>query len=91
MTHWLTDTSAGFVFALLAGFILLLVLYLLPVLLAYSLDSSHIKGILILNATIGWTVIGWLVARVWAILSGNGGSFDDLCGDDLSKFKQNTK
>ena len=87
MTHWLTNTSAGFVLALLIGIILLVLLYLLPALLAYSLDSSQIKGILIVNITMGWTVIGWLVALVWAILSGNGGSFDDVSGDGSSTFK----
>jgi membrane protein implicated in regulation of membrane protease activity len=88
--HWLTQTSTGFVFALVAGIILLLVLYLLPVILAYSLGSSHIKGILTLNVILGWTILGWLAALVWATLSGNGGSFDEPAGDDSSTNQQDT-
>lgn len=82
MTHWLTQTSAGFVFTLVAWIILLLVLYLTPVILAYSLGSTHGKEILILNITLGWTILGWLAALIWAIASGNGGSFDDISGDE---------
>jgi membrane protein implicated in regulation of membrane protease activity len=91
LMHWLTQTTTGFVFALVIGIILLLVLYLLPVILAYSLGSSYAKGILILNLTLGWTILGWLAALIWAILSGNGGSFDEPAGDDSPTRQQNTE
>ncbi|CDQ10434.1 conserved protein of unknown function [Acidithiobacillus ferrivorans] len=89
--HWLTQTSTGFVFALVAGIILLVVLYLLPAILAYSLGSAHTKGVLTLNLILGWTILGWLTALIWAILSGNGGSFDEPAGDDLPTRQQNTE
>ena len=25
----------------------------------------------------GWTILGWIAALIWAIMSGNGGSFDE--------------
>lgn len=77
MAHWLTQTSAGFVFALVIGIILLPVLYLIPVILSYSLRSEHTKWILILNLTLGWTVLGWLAALIWATMSGNNENIDD--------------
>jgi type VI protein secretion system component VasK len=89
MTHWLTQTSAGFVFVLVAGIILLLALYLIPAILSYSLGSEHTKWILILNLTLGWTVLGWLAALIWAAMSGNDESFDEPAGD--SGRQQNTK
>lgn len=85
MTHWLTQTTAGFVFALVAGIILLLI----PAILSYSLGPGHTKWILILNLTLGWTVLGWLVALIWAAMSGNDESFDEPIGD--SGHQQNTK
>lgn len=89
--HWLTQTSTGFVFALVAGIILLVLLYLLPAILAYSLGSAHTKGVLTLNLILGWTILGWLAALIWAILSGNGGSFDELAGNDSATRQQNTE
>ena len=91
MLRWLTQTSSGFVLALVVGIVLLAVLYLLPVILAYSLGSTHTKGILILNLALGWTVLGWLIALIWAIISGNGGSFDELTENDLSSGQQHNE
>ncbi len=91
MLRWLTQTSSGFVLALVVGIVLLAVLYLLPVILAYSLGSAHTKGILILNLALGWTVLGWLIALIWAIISGNGGSFDELTRNDLSSGQQHNE
>ena len=89
MTHWLTQTSAGFVFALVTGIYLLLVLYLTPAILSYSLGSEHTKWILILNLTLWWTVLGWLAALIWAAMSGNDESIDDPLWDSL--HQQNAK
>lgn len=89
MAHWLTQTSAGFVFALVIGIILLLVLYLAPIILSYSLGSEYAKWILILNLTLGWTVLGWLAALIWAAMSGSDESIDDTLCD--SAHQQNTK
>ena len=89
MAHWLTQTSAGFVFALVIGIILLPVLYLIPVILSYSLRSEHTKWILILNLTLGWTVLGWLAALIWTTMSGNDESIDDPLLDSVRQPNTN--
>ncbi|MBU2555542.1 MAG: superinfection immunity protein [Bacteroidetes bacterium] len=48
-------------FALL---ILLLVIYFLPSIIAY--DHRNFASIFILNLLLGWSIIGWIVAIVWA-------------------------
>jgi hypothetical protein len=39
-------------------------LYFLPSIVAH--DKRSFTGILILNLLLGWTVIGWFVALIWA-------------------------
>lgn len=41
-------------------------IYLLPAIEAELRDHDSIDGILLLNILLGWTVIGWIVALVWA-------------------------
>ena len=65
MTHWLTQTSAGFDFALVIAFILLPALYLMPAILSYTLGSEHTKRILMLNILLWWTVVWWLAPSFW--------------------------
>ncbi|WP_437559477.1 superinfection immunity protein [Acidithiobacillus sulfuriphilus] len=76
MIHWLTNSRTGFLVILVAGMLLVGLLYLLPSLLAWSMGCPRAKGILVLNVALGWTVIGWLAALIWAIMEGNGGTFD---------------
>jgi hypothetical protein len=66
-------------------------LYFLPSILAYN--KSNFGGVLLLNLFLGWTLIGWIVALIWA-LSGDpqrvvvvhqaagygGGNFCPRCG-----------
>jgi len=42
-----------------------ILLYFLPTLLAR--DKPDVLGIFLVNLLLGWTVIGWLVALVWAV------------------------
>ncbi len=46
------------------GFALLLALYFLPTLIGHN--KANVGAIFVLNLFLGWTVIGWIVALVWA-------------------------
>lgn len=43
------------------------VMYFLPTILAFARNKRDVVGILLLNIFLGWTVIGWVVALVWAV------------------------
>ena len=51
-------------------FIVLIILvigaYLLPTLVAMSRGTKAFGGVFFLNIFLGWTLIGWLIAFVWA-------------------------
>ena len=42
------------------------VMYFLPSILAFAKSKRDTAAILLLNIFLGWTVIGWVVALVWA-------------------------
>jgi uncharacterized membrane protein YhaH (DUF805 family) len=44
-----------------------LLLYFLPTILAAVRRHHNILGVFLLNFFLGWTVIGWIVALVWAM------------------------
>jgi len=48
--------------------ILIFILYLLPTLLAFARDIPRRKAVTLLNIILGWTLIGWIVAFLWATL-----------------------
>lgn len=41
-------------------------LYFLLALLAWRVDHRQTAAIVVLNLFLGWTLIGWVVALVWA-------------------------
>ena len=43
----------------------LVLLYFLPSIIGH--DKRDAAGIILLNVFLGWTVIGWVIALVWAI------------------------
>ena len=43
------------------------VMYFLPSIIAFARSKRDIAGIILLNFLLGWTVIGWVVALVWAV------------------------
>jgi len=49
------------------SFLLLMLLYFLPAILGR--DKSDATGIFLLNLFLGWTLIGWAAAFIWAIAS----------------------
>ena len=50
------------------GWILLLILYFIPSIVATAGDRKNVNAIFILNLLLGWTIIGWIVALVWACI-----------------------
>ncbi|MHB1881134.1 MAG: superinfection immunity protein [Acidithiobacillus sp.] len=77
MLHWITDSRAGFVALLVIAFVVATGVYVLPALMAWSMGSPYRMPITLLNLLLGWTVLGWLAALIWAVMTGNGGSFDE--------------
>jgi len=49
-------------------FILVVVLYFLPSIIAYKGDKKNKGAILALNIVAGWTFLGWVVAIVWSCM-----------------------
>ena len=43
--------------------------YLLPSVVAASTRHRHTGLIVMLNVFLGWTIVGWLVAFVWALIN----------------------
>lgn len=50
----------------LAVFLLLLAFYFLPYVVAAARKHHNTPAILVFNLLLGWTVIGWILALVWA-------------------------
>jgi hypothetical protein len=48
-------------------FILALVVYFLPTIIALAKKRRNTLAIFLLNFFLGWTFIGWVVALVWAV------------------------
>jgi len=48
--------------------LLILIIYFLPTLIAYSREHLHRGAIVIFNIFLGWTLIGWFVVFLWAAL-----------------------
>jgi hypothetical protein len=44
-------------------------LHFLPTIVAAIRQSRHTFAIFLLNLFFGWTVVGWIVAMVWAAVS----------------------
>ena len=47
-------------------FLLAVVIYLLPTVLAFFRDCESALWIAVLNVFLGWTVLGWFIAIGWA-------------------------
>ena len=49
--------------------ILIAILYMLPTLIAYARDIPQRKTVTVFNIILGWTLIGWFIAFLWAALA----------------------
>ena len=47
--------------------LLSVVIYFIPSFVANSKQHPFMTGILLLNLFLGWTILGWVVALVWAV------------------------
>ncbi|OCX75591.1 superinfection immunity protein [Acidithiobacillus thiooxidans] len=77
MLHWIADSRSGFVALLMTAFIVAMAIYTLPALMAWSMGSPHRMAITLVDLLLGWTILGWVTALVWAVMSANDGSFDE--------------
>lgn len=48
------------------GVIILVSCYFLPTVVAFERDKRGASGVALFNLFLGWTVIGWFVALIWA-------------------------
>ncbi len=77
MMHWMMDSRAGFLFLLVVAFVIAALVYALPIFMAWTMGSPHLTAITLLDILLGWTLLGWIAALIWAMASGNGGTFDE--------------
>ena len=50
----------------LATIIVIVVVYFLPTVIAGARHHHQIGAIIVLNLLLGWTLLGWIAAFVWA-------------------------
>lgn len=43
-------------------------IYCLPMIVASFRNHRHMSGIVVLNIFLGWTLLGWVGAFVWAVM-----------------------
>lgn len=48
-------------------FLVFIIIYFLPTVVAWN--KKHLAGISILNIFLGWTLLGWIGALIWAVSS----------------------
>lgn len=53
-------------FAILS-LVLMAAFYFLPSIVAYFRKKKNYNAILVLNLLLGWTLIGWVIAMIWAM------------------------
>ena len=46
--------------------LLMIFIYFLPAIMAWSRENNSIGAIFVLNLFAGWTLLGWVVALVWS-------------------------
>ena len=47
--------------------LVLYVVYFVPTIVALARNCAKKAGIIVLNVFLGWTLIGWVLALVWAV------------------------
>ena len=48
------------------GIVLIIGIYFLPGIVAHIRDHHQVNAIVLLNIFLGWTLLGWVIALVWA-------------------------
>jgi len=63
----ISQGTNGFAAVAAVGFVIgLLALYFVPSMVANSRNHGNKASIIVLNVFLGWTLLGWVVALVWA-------------------------
>ncbi|MBN9589874.1 MAG: hypothetical protein BGN85_06205 [Alphaproteobacteria bacterium 64-11] len=52
--------------------LVLFAIYWLPTIVAIARQTNSALGVAVLNFFLGWTVIGWIVALMWALAASSG-------------------
>ena len=52
---------------LLGLFLLTIIIYFAPTLIAKSRGHHNLTAIFVLNLCLGWSFIGWVISLVWAL------------------------
>ncbi len=52
--------------------LLVVAIYMLPTLIAYARDIPQRPTITVVNIVLGWTLIGWTIVFLWALLAETG-------------------
>jgi hypothetical protein len=47
--------------------LILFVPYFLPTIIAVARKKTNVAAIVLVNFLLGWTVVGWIIALVWAV------------------------
>ena len=50
-----------------SAFLFFIALYFLPTILAVARSKANVVAIFLVNLFFGWSVIGWIIALVWAV------------------------
>ena len=48
-----------------------LALYFIPAIISHWREQDDVIGVFVLNALLGWTVAGWVVLALWALIRDN--------------------
>lgn len=66
----ITMLYIGFLMLLLISWLFIsLIVYFIPVMVAFVRKHKNIFAIAVLNVVLGWTFFGWLAALLWALNS----------------------
>jgi hypothetical protein len=57
---------------MMSFFLFVCAMYWLPTLIAVVRRTPSALGVAVFNFFLGWTVIGWIVALVWALAANTG-------------------
>jgi hypothetical protein len=62
-------TESAILAGIAAAGVLLLWFHFLPTFIAYGREHPNRMTILLLNLLLGWTLVGWLAALIWACMA----------------------
>lgn len=51
--------------------VIIFCLYFIPAIIALSRNHHNKIPIIALNVLLGWTVLGWVAALIWSLMSGH--------------------